>query len=497
MKIKYLLIALFLGTWSFKSNACPNHAVDIFTDTYGDWCDDNSVISVYTEGLFSANDYLVIKLQTLTSSGWVTVQDLTTKKASFYHNGPCYTITEEFTVSPTYTGSNEYRAQVDLYRLNGSGSYILIRDDYTGEVKPWGYKPIVLEDLQTVNSEGNAVEWASACISSEFDLSVNALAGPTYYADYNFSVYNSNSSGARLSLINSATGAGENYGDFGTPSGSPFFDWIASDVQPMFQSELSSLTAGGFLRFEIEVENPICGNVYNVYTVLEVRATPYITSFFFEWDDDNNGTTPKVSVPASKSTATYPQIGGLSGHVVSDISTQYYDQYELTVKIDVGNNTWVDMAVATANGIGGAQFDLNPNSATPIGTYTNADLPINNPGTLYRVYLSVSTSGCPSSTDWSYYEVDPLYQYQQMPNLSLTKAGENQKYHYVASETNQLFVKGFGNNQNYDFVVYNIQGQKQLSSEKSVLNIEALAKGSYVIVVESHGHVQYRAKFIR
>jgi hypothetical protein len=197
-------------------------------------------------------------------------------------------------------------------------------------VEPAGYLPVEVQSLAVKDSYGTTVTWASSCISTEYDLDVTALEGATYEADYFFKVYESNAAGAQISLLNSTSASGEDLGDFSVPTGTSFSDWVANSVQPMFESEIATASVGHLL-FEISVENNGCspGVTTTEEVLIEMRLRPYITSFYFEWNPSGSSV---VTVPSSQNSSSYPSIGGLSGVLKSDISTQYFEDYELEVQ---------------------------------------------------------------------------------------------------------------------------------------------------------------------
>lgn len=498
MKIRILLglfMAMFIQT---RSQACANYNYDIDTESPGTFCNETASIYVYSREHIDARDYVRLTLQQSDGNGgWTNVTAATSEEASNYSSGPCYDIPWTFEVNPSYNGTNVYHVIIQVYRYNKTLKiHELVGQYTTGQVEPWSYKPTNILSLGVKNTQGNTVSWASACISGEFELDVNFQQGATYNAEYEFKVYESNSAGAQISVLNSSTGVwGENFGDFSTPAGSSMSSWLNNTVYSMFNSELSS-SSGGYLLFELNVVNPDCGTTSSASTLLEVRTAPYISSFYFEWNHDNNGTTPVVPVQISNDQNNPVTIGGISGVLISDISTQYYESYTFEVHKKVGT-TYIPIASDQVNSIGGMQFQLNPNSATLLPGYTIYDLPINNPGDLYKVFLTVSTTGCSSSTEWSYYMVDPNKTYYK-GNLGEQEKELTTTYHFVNREEASLNLKGFEDwdARNLKLSIISMDGRTIYSGNSAEYNLDATGKAVYLVFVTENDKIIYQSKFV-
>lgn len=501
MKIRILLglfIAMFIQT---RSQACANYNYQLTTETPGYFCNEVSSIYLISEEHIDARDYLKIYLEKSDGSGgWTAVPGMPeySLEASNYSSGPCYDIIYEFTVPPTYDATHEFRATFEVYRYNKTLKKHEVVGEYTtNTVKPWAYLPTTVESIEVKDGQGNTASWASGCISSEFNLDVEYNQGATFYAEYEFIVYESNSAGAQLSTLSSSTGVwGENFGDFSTPAGSSMSSWLNNTVYSMFDSELSS-SSGGYLLFELNVVNPDCGTTSSASTLLEVRTAPYISSFYFEWNHDNNGTTPVVPVQISHDINNPVKIGGISGVVVSDISTQYYDNYTFEVH-KPATSGYQSIGDNQASGIGGTQFQLNPNSINLATGYSSADLPINNPGLVYKVYLTVSTAGCPSSTEWSYYTVDPNKAYYKGNLGGQETETSSTTYHYVNREKSSLNLKGFEDwdARNLKLSIISMDGRTIYSGNSAEYNLEATDKAVYLVFVTENDKIIYRSKFV-
>jgi hypothetical protein len=495
MKIKLLFLLAIVFGLSSPSSACSNSTYEATVSYGGSFgCNQSSFIDVQVGPFLSGQDYIRLRLfQQNNVGGWDFVTAWTSDVASAYHAGPCRYIDGQFAVSPSYSGTNVYRVEVTSYILDKvSKLYTAYGPEYTNVVEPAGYLPVEVQSLAVKDSYGTTVTWASACISTEYDLDVTALEGATYEADYFFKVYESNAAGAQISLLNSTSASGEDLGDFSVPTGTSFSDWVANSVEPMFESEIASASVGHIL-FEIRVENNGCSpSVITTEEVLiEMRLKPFITSFDWEW---NPSGTSVITVPASQSLLSVPSIGGLSGNLVSDISTPYYEDYLLVLERKI-NNSWTAIGEKESLGINGAAFSLNPNSVDLYAGYVDSDRPMFNESEVYKVILTVSTNGCTSDSEWSYYEVCTGCRFQKMGQ---TDPKHSSIYHYVNIENSILHIVNEGSNEetSLSYEVYSIDGRQQIESMNAEITIADLNKGTYLIVVKSGSDVVYRDKFL-
>lgn len=495
MKFKlFFLVAIVFGL-SSHADACSNSTYEA-TVSYGAsiGCSQSSFIDVEVGPFLSGQDYIRLRLfQQNDVGGWDLVTGWTSDVASAYHPGPCRYIEGQFEVDPTYTGTNVYRVEVTSYIFDKvSKLYTAFGPEYTNQVEPAGYYPVEVQSLAVKDSYGSTVSWASACISTEYDLDVTALEGATYEADYTFEVFESNAVEDEISLLNSTSASGEDLGDFSVPSGTSFSDWLANSVEPMFESEIASASVG-YLLFKITVENNGCSpNVTTTKKVLlEMKLKPYILSFDWEWNPSGSSV---VTVPSSQSLSSYPSIGGLSGVLVANISTLYAESYEMEVSEDDGSGGFTPIGNRTGP-VNGTQFTLNPNSINPYMNYSNSDKPMFNEGDLYKVSLTVSTTGCISDTYWSYYEVCTGCAFQKM---SMTLLEADDLYHYVDRENAKLQLVSENTNEatQLSFEVYSIDGRQLIETSKHAIDLNSFNKGTYLIVAKSGSDVVYREKFV-
>jgi hypothetical protein len=498
MKLKLFIFLLGISISANHVFACSTSPDINITINEFLLCDGHADISVLSRQ-HGPNDYIELELQRLDNGNWVGVQNITSQNAQAYgtSGGTCYDIEETFQVNPVYVSST-YRVVVIAQRFdNITGKFFIVWDYTSDPILPGISKPIVLESLTVVDNENKSVAWVSDCISEEFDLSVSAVIGETYAANYVFNVYEADANGNILSQISSVSGSGENMGRFGQ-SGDHLLDWVNTVGKPDFYSGIASMSNGGYLLLELLVENEFCTNLplTNATQLIEVRSTPYITSFYFEWDDDNDPFNALAVVQPSQNISNPVSIGGVSGELVSDISTSYFDEYTVTLERDLPFVSWTPIAQDNVQ-VSGTQFRLNPNSITLLPTFTNNDMPLFNPGEIYKVFLTVETAGCPSSTNWSFYSVDPNNVLNKMGQLNLAENTTEAKYHYVNSEEATLNLMGFdGDASSYIFEVYNLTGQKQLQSTSSVLNISTLPKSAYLVVAKNEQGLVYQEKFV-
>ncbi len=479
---------------SSPSNACSNSTYEA-TVSYGGsiGCNQSSFIDVQVGPFLSGQDYIRLRLfQQNNFGGWDFVTAWTSDVASAYHAGPCRYIDGQFEVSPSYSGTNVYRVEVTSYIFDKvSKLYTAYGPEYTNVVEPAGYLPVKVQSLELKDSEGTTFTWASACIATEYDLDVTALKGATYEAEYFFNVIESNAAGDKLSLLNSTSASGEDLGDFATPTGTSFSDWVANSVEPMFESEIAAATVSHLL-FEIKVDNNGCSPIVSTREdlLIEMRLKPFITSFDWQWNPSGSSI---ITVPSSQNVSSYPSIGGLSGVLVSNISTPFFEEYEMEVE-RLTNGVYIKIGTFSAT-VNGSQFTLNPNSMIPEPGFTNSDKPMFNEGIRHKVFLTVSSPGCTSDTYWSYYEVCTGCAFQKM-SMTLLETGD--LYHYVDRENAKLqFV-----NENtseatlLNFEVYSIDGRQQLETSNFEIDLNSFSKGTYMIVAKSGSDVVYREKFV-
>jgi hypothetical protein len=500
MKFKLLFLVAIVFGLSSPSNACNSFTYEAVSVTPGNACNETSTISVISGELF-AKDYVRYRLFRKNSSGgWDFISAQTSLTADQYGStAPCYDIELTFEVDPTYTGTNIYRAEVTTYRYDKTTKVYTQGGVYTtNEVEPAGHYPTEVQSLLIKDSDDYNVSWASSCIASEFSLDLTALQGPTYAGEYSYTINEWDPVLGVGTVISSGTTDGEYLGDdspYG-PTGSTLEDYFVNTINPAFVSALATTTASN-LYIRIGVENWYCTPFESsfVTTTLEIRQKPYITSFYFQWDHDSNGSTPKQIVPSSQNLSSYPSIGGASGELVSDISTQNYDSYLLELKRDFGFGDDVVATSGVVDGIGGAAFLLNPSSLTPVSPYTTSDLALFNENDLYTLHLTVATDGCLSDTYWSYYEVCSGCSLQKMGSVDREL---NDLYHWVDLEKGKLHFEDKGQHYeatNLNYEVYSIEGRRQINSFDPEIDLKELDKGIYLILVKSGKELIYREKF--
>jgi hypothetical protein len=131
----------------------------------------------------------------------------------------------------------------------------------------------------------------------------------------------------------------------------------------------------------------------------------------------------------------------------------------------------------------------------PYPGFANSDKPMYNEGQEYKVFLTVSTTGCTSDTYWSYYEVCVGCAYQKM-SMNLLETGE--LYHYVDRESATLHLvnENFNEATLLNFEVYSIDGRQQLNTSNFEIDLNSLNRGTYLIVAKSGSDVVYREKFV-
>jgi len=495
MKIKLLFLLAIVFGLSSPSSACSNFNYHASSDTPGLLCNESSTITVDVREL-AAKDYVRLRLfQENSSGGWDFVAALTSGTADQYSGGTCYDIDETFTVNPTYNETNNYRVEITTYIYGKNKLYTEGGIYYTNEVEPAGYYATEVQSLSVNDSEGNPVSWASGCIAPEFSLDLTALQGPTYTAEYTFVIRASDVNSTPGAVLSQSVGVyGEDLGDFAVPFGPSLESWMSSTVQPMFESVLASYTSG-YVLIEISVENADCNEFSDVSKLLEVRQRPYVSSFNFEWNDDNNGSTPLGSYPGSQNNTIYPIVGGVSTLIVADVSTAFYDKARVKLfKSPFGGFEDLigdDETTGIVNGL----YSLNINSIDFVAGKSISDMPISNPDERYRVEFTVSTDGCLSDTYWSYFEVGTPYQFQKMSNSNLSV---NNPYHYVDQKNAKLYLIGESlNNDGIDsYEVYSLDGRRKILTANSTIDLNNLSKGMYLVLVKSGKEVKYREKFL-
>ncbi len=283
-----------------------------------------------------------------------------------------------------------------------------------------------------------------------------------------------------------------------------------------FQYDISSYTGYFLVKFTI---NDYCNDDFTqIFTLhLKINETPYQTAFYFEWDHDQNPTTPKVVVQPSQNINVIPTFGGSSGVLVSDISTKSYDYYEVDLYRRNGpNNSFIKRGSDTKNTIGGAAFNFNPNQI-PITNPTdindpNKDKPINQPGEIYKIHLRVGTSGCPEDEQWSYFTIDPNNPYGRVTGGSFNSgntlaANEQSHQHWHGMKEDGIGVvlnlhpKEVALNAQLEarFISMNQMVVKSVfvHAGRNSIPITDIPNGAYIIwVVDQDNQLVYRGKLI-
>jgi len=500
MKIKIILAFLFAFTIQVQAQKCAKYNFAVHTNSPGKFCNQTSTIYINSMEHSDPRDFVRLTLEELDRNGkWSFADAQTSKEANQYSAGPCYSIPSTFSVKPSYSGTNTYRVKIQVYRFNKiTKKHELIAGHQSKSIKPWSYKATELLDLDVKNTNGNSVKWASPCLRGEFNLAVDYKQGANYNALYEFKVYKSNSIGTKIRTLYQSSGDfGMSLGDFSKPSGLDMNSWLNKIVYPIFDSAISSST-GGHLLFEMKIQNPECKTSSSKTTLLKLGAAPYINSFFFEWDHDKYATTPLVAVQISHDSSQPVTLGGISGRLVSDISTPYYDSYNLELHKPNANGTYDLIGTNSSNSIGGAHFQLNPNSVNLLSGFSNSDRPLYNPGLVYKVILTISKAGCPSATEWSYYTVDPNKTYYK-GNLSNQASTVNTKaFHYVDRAEAKLNLEGFDDwkERNLKLSIISIDGRSVYSGNSTEYNLETTSKAVYLVFVTENDKIIYRSKFV-
>lgn len=531
-----MMISVFILT-AFKANACKDYQLDLQYNQYpGNLCEGQVVISANSGPHFDY-DYIEVQLQTWNGSSWNVQSSYTSDDAIDIGvgNGGCWTIPIEFTVNATWGGVDSYRVRAVTFRRPGPGQAGVQMHDWTTDAtQPAVYKKTNLINLYAVDLTNGGSTTSLAPCANSYELLLAKGMGERYDMDFEFNIYESDASGNVQGTIGSLSSSGYDLGEFGS-GGTDFNDWFDTDVQNLFQQVIG--TYDGFVKLELSVVNNGCtGTTTDIVSrVLEIKTVPYASNFYFLWNEDGNATTSYMGrtdgkekyIAASQNSGVIPEIGDLSGTLVSDISTSNYDYYEVELFKDFGAGAFNSVGSQTVTGIGGAGFELNPST---ISTVPSADKPFNNPGVKYKIYLRIGTAGCSESEYWSYFEVTTACSFcsehpgngnnQSTSNLKGIEGtflssgsdhvgmgdGSGEHWHGVNQQNSSLTLfldnadlktKGELSMKLYSMNQQQVKDYK-VQSGYNELALSGLNKGAYIIMVtNSSGQIIYNGKLIR
>lgn len=400
-------------------------------------------------------------------------------------------------------GKQDYRVQFEFLvdgncptgQWNGE-HYIWYSNSVTVHIANYPTPP----EFTITNSQAgpNDIRIVDNCGEITYTLNFNYIPNAEYFGEY--TIWESDATGGKIApIVQKDQGSGINY---------ITFDQLIFSLKSDF-SALIDPTVGlpgyqgynGFVLIELELEHTLnCG--YSPHTrdlLVQINEQPFVANFFFRYlDPQSDPTAPTyIDQVPSQSLFNPTLVGGLSGEMISTITSQFFTSWTMKVY-------WMDGMIPREVGHRSGTGPLSNNFQQPLShttlNYGNnivggfTDAPIHNPDEIYLFELTVSSVNCGSDIYSGYFSVPT--------NLILNKTKGDiisiSNYQFEVVLVDDTKITSFAD---LNVVVIDIGGRKVLQrkfsgGERLILE-KPVAKGVYLVQVEDQkGNLLWSQKLL-